>query len=352
LAISVTIFSAVFGDKQCENTLPDGTICGPSDYVAVADPSSCWQYYECDSGCVTHKVCEDDYKFDIAYAWCTFPYDVDCGDRPCEDENHCPDPRTTTTPEPPCTPEDQILDCSETGAGYFPDEYNCRYYWHCNKGESKGDHILCGNDEHGNPEMFDKNYMGCNFAEYTNCDGRPICDECNANCQDTSTSGPDCTPEDQQISCKDVGAGWFVDEFNCRRYWHCLNENADPEHILCPDDDQGNPEMFDPKYDGCNFAGLTECGERPVCDECNANCEDAGSGIDCGHDLDCSNKKDGWYADPYSCQKYWNCLNGNGKHEMCPNGLMYEPSRVQCDFPDRVNCGNRPSCNECDEGCP
>merc|ERR1712142_677169 len=59
--------------------------------------------------------------------------------------------------------------------------------------------------------------------------------------------------------------------------------------------------------------------------------------------------------DPYSCVKYWNCQGSTATHFQCPDGLMAkvdEPSGVQCDFPDRVNCGNRPPCNECDDDCP
>ena len=61
---------------------------------------------------------------------------------------------------------------------------------------------------------------------------------------------PDCTPEDQvlilypvtqiilypgdqKIDCSELGAGWHPDAFNCRRYWHCLKENSEPEHLLC-----------------------------------------------------------------------------------------------------------------------
>eukprot|EP00092_Neocalanus_flemingeri_P028293 GFUD01030724.1.p1 GENE.GFUD01030724.1~~GFUD01030724.1.p1 ORF type:complete len:369 (-),score=85.95 GFUD01030724.1:162-1247(-) len=352
---AVFLSGVLLAEKQCDDTLPDGTVCGATDYVTVPDPDSCWKYFECDSGCVTHQTCQDDYKFDEAYSWCTFPYDVECGDRPCDDSTHCPAPTTTTTPKPDCTPEDQIIDCQEAGAGYFADEYNCRKYWHCNKGESKGEHKLCPDDAHGNPEMYDLAYNGCNFAEYTQCGGRPICDECNANCEGTSTIPPDCTPADQGIDCKELGPGWFPDEFNCRRYWHCLNENSEPEHLLCKNDEHGNPEMFDLNYMGCNYADYTQCGQRPVCDECNQNCGPPGTTphpFDCGHNLDCSSRPNGWYADPYSCKKYWNCINGVGTHHICPDTLMYEPVKVQCDWPYSVTCGNRPPCNECDEGCP
>ena len=53
-----------------------------------------------------------------------------------------------------------------------------------------------------------------------------------------------------------------------------------------------------------------------------------------------------------SCVKYWNCLNGKGTHYMCEDGLMYDPVKNWCNYEDMVNCGSRPHCNECDEGCP
>ena len=83
------------------------------------------------------------------------------------------------------------------GAGYFPDEYNCRKYWHCIRGTDTPKHIMCPDDADGNPEMFDLVFNGCNFDYLTHCDGRPVCDECNDNCEATPTDAPDCTPEDQ-----------------------------------------------------------------------------------------------------------------------------------------------------------
>jgi len=321
----------------------------------VPDPDCCWKYYECNNGCVTHEECEGNYKYDALFSWCTYPNDVDCEDRPCNDETHCPEPPTTTTEKPDCSPPEQWVDCTETGAGWFQDEYNCRAYWHCPKSDNiDREHLLCDNDEHGNPMMFNTLYMGCDFEDHTQCGGRPKCDECNSNCEGTSTTASDCIPPEQKISCKDVGAGYFPDEYNCRYYWHCTTETADAQHVLCPNDDEGNPEMFDLVYNGCNYEDLTECGKRPVCDECNQNCGTTGttpSPIDCGHPLDCTNKEDGWYPDPYSCKKYWHCSAGTGQHMICDLNYMYEPVKIQCDLPERVNCGNRPPCNECDEDC-
>merc|ERR1712142_1406252 len=263
---------------QCEDTFPDGTACGAGDSILKPDMDSCWKYYECDDGCVKHVTCEEDYKYDIPYEWCSPPRDVDCGERPCNDAVHCPEDLTTTTKEPPCIPEDQIIDCraDEYGPGYYPDEYNCRAFWHCNKGESLGEHILCPQkSDDPKATMFDTTYMGCNFPEQTQCGGRPICYECNDECEATPTTPPDCTPDNQHIECEDPGPGWFPDEFNCRAFWHCLSEESTPEHRFCPEpNNDPKATMFNPRYNGCDFPENTICGQRPICDQCNENCED------------------------------------------------------------------------------
>ena len=82
--------------------------------------------------------------------------------------------------------------------------------------------------------------------------------------------------------------------------------------------------LYDLQYNGCNFAEQTDCGERPICDECGENCRDQ----ECGHRLDCSGRQDGWYPDPFSCPKYWVCTAGRAIHQSCPQGktLFTRPS--------------------------
>ena len=64
----------------------------------------------------------------------------------------------------------------------------------------------------------------------------------------TTTTSPDCSPPEEYIDCSVVGAGWFPDTENCRRFWHCSAPDSQPEHLLCPDDQDGDPEMFDLAY--------------------------------------------------------------------------------------------------------
>ena len=98
-----------------------------------------------------------------------------------------------------------------------------------------------------------------------------------------------------------------------------------------------------------------DCGERPICDECDNNCgtttSDGPTEGDCGHFMDCSDMEDGWYPDEYNCRKYWHCSGGHGQHMMCRDDLQYNPDNIQCDFDDRVDCGDRQVCDNCDENC-
>merc|ERR1711988_2101924 len=103
---------------------------------------------------------------------------------------------------------------------------------------------------------------------------------------------------------------------------------------------------------GCNYLAQTQCGDRPMCDECDNNCGTTVTTTpDCGHVMDCTDLEDGWYPDLFNCAKYWHCDAERGTHFLCPNGLVYEASKVQCDYPDRVDCGSRPTCDSCDENC-
>ena len=102
--------------RQCDETFPDGVACDENaEDVTQADPENCWKYYKCHGGCVTHETCEEDYKYDDRFQWCTYPHDVDCGDRPCDDPHHCPAPTTIPTTTEDCSPPEQKINCTETG---------------------------------------------------------------------------------------------------------------------------------------------------------------------------------------------------------------------------------------------
>ena len=99
-------------------------MCGPTDFVELEDATSCYHYYLCDEGCVSHETCPAGQRFSSLYSYCNWSEEVDCDGRPCDDPAHCPS--TSTSTEEPCLPPDQVVDCSQLGPGIFPDHNNCR----------------------------------------------------------------------------------------------------------------------------------------------------------------------------------------------------------------------------------
>merc|ERR1711890_208268 len=91
----------------------------------------------------------------------------------------------------------------------------------------------------------------------------------------------------------ELGNGIHPDPWNCRKYWECVGPVG--THHPCPDDPKtGKPEVFDLVYYGCNYQEYTSCGDRPICDLCDENCEETPTTpADCGHKMDCTDLADG-----------------------------------------------------------
>jgi hypothetical protein len=245
----------------------------------------------------------------------------------------------STTTGPTTTPDcGHLLDCSNLTSGWYPDPYNCRKYWHCINGS--GEHLICRDDL-----VFNDVDILCDYPNRVDCGDRPVCDECDNNCVEPTTASPTVPDCGHQLDCSNMTAGWYADEFNCRKYWHCADGVG--EHFTCKDD-----MLYDPVHVWCDTPDRVECGERPICDDCDEGCEYQPTlPPDCDHPLDCTDMRDGWYPDPYNCRKFWHCEHGSGQHFTCDGTLLYDPQNVWCDFPNRVKCGDRPICDDCDDNC-
>merc|ERR1719481_1031207 len=64
--------------------------CYSSDFAEMyPDWNDCTSYYNCSYGCFEHKKCENDYLYYIEYKYCSHPTEIQCGERPCLDEDRC-----------------------------------------------------------------------------------------------------------------------------------------------------------------------------------------------------------------------------------------------------------------------
>jgi len=247
------------------------------------------------------------------------------------------------------------FECPEP-SGYFGDPQNCMKYYHCFNNRVE-EHLSCPFAD-GQQELYDANNVMCNWPDKVNCQGRPVCDANGQNCHEQEDGGGDDGGDDDggdfDFDCPQP-SGYFADPDNCIQYYHCFNGTVE-EHLTCPFA-QGKQELYDEANVMCNWPEMVSCGERPICDTQGENCHDqeGGGGDDDDIDFDCP-EDNGWFADPDNCIKYYHCFNGNPEqHLTCPiaNGIqeLYDPVNEWCDWPDRVECGERPICDANDENC-
>merc|ERR1712055_473084 len=53
-------------------------------------------------------------------------------------------------------------------------------------------------------------------------------------------------------------------------------------------------------------------------------------------------EEDGLYPDPEDCNKFYNCGHGTAWKQECQEGLVFNPNKGQCDFPDNYHCEGKP----------
>lgn len=58
---------------------------------------------------------------------------------------------------------------------------------------------------------------------------------------------------------------------------------------------------------------------------------------------DCAGQPDGTYIrDPYDCASFYTCDNGIALKQHCPKDLLFNTELNVCDYPQNVDCGDRP----------
>jgi len=164
-------------------------------------------------------------------------------------------------------------------------------------------------------------------------------------CDTTFPDGSDC-PQDASIHR-------MADPDDCTSYWWCsAPTNNCPTHRQCE-----RSYLFDPNLGLCADNRRVDCGDRPCLDPIHCPSEHPTTPspppttTPCDHTFDCKAAGDGWFGDEYNCRKYWHCYEGQGEHFTCRDNLLYNAELIQCDYPERVDCGDRPICGPCDEDC-
>jgi hypothetical protein len=140
---------------------------------------------------------------------------------------------------------------------------------------------------------------------------------------------------DHSFDCKASGDGWFADEFNCRKYWHCFEDEG--EHMLCPEG-----QLYDPVNVWCNWNYNVDCGDRPICGACDTDCEETTTRGPTTTHATCTHEctADGLFEEGCCENAYCQCFGGIGYVQHCSADLVFNTAVGTCDFQFNVPCCN------------
>jgi len=142
--------------------------------------------------------------------------------------------------------------------------------------------------------------------------------------------------------------GWFADPENCLKYYHCVGLTK--QRLTCPVADNGQQEHYDPEKNWCNYPSMVDCGDRPICDRDDQNCQQQTTTTEDPNAFHCP--ADGYFADPFNCRMYYHCFNGVAEeHLTCQANQLWSNEHGYCDWSNTVDCGDRPICDANGENC-
>lgn len=132
---------------------------------------------------------------------------------------------------------------------------------------------------------------------------------------------------------------------HCSQYFECYNGCATA--MACP-----AGLLYDEVQKWCGEAQKTNCGSRD-CDGLEGMCAAVTP-----EPLDVSCDGRLYWSDEDNCSKFYQCdAEGEALQMLCPvwtdgeTRLLWKEESFYCDFPENVECGSRPVCDENDDNC-
>ncbi|CAG4943345.1 unnamed protein product [Parnassius apollo] len=264
-----------------------------SEGILVAH-ENCNQFYTCSNGLPLVQSCPVNLLYNPYTEQCDWPDNVQCGDRVIPEDSDDGDSNSSG--------EESVGGDSESGGG-------------------NGDGISGGGGSDNN-------------------------NTCN------------CDPGEAPTICAADGSeGILVAHENCNQFYIC--SNGLPVVQSCPVN-----LLYNPYTEQCDWPANVQCGDRVIPEDCGNG--DSGSdggeneGGDSGSEsgdsdnnntCNCNPRKapsicavegsEGVLVAHENCNQFYTCSNGLPVVQNCPVNLLYNPYTERCDWPDKVDCGNR-----------
>ncbi|CAG9790986.1 unnamed protein product [Diatraea saccharalis] len=372
--------------------------------------NNCHKFYQCWDGKLVVHTCPSKLYFSVEENRCEWAIEVDCSGREVPEDNNDSDENDNEDKGNEgstcnCNPEEAPAICAAKDSnGELVAHENCNQFYICNEGAPVT--ISCP----GNL-LFNPYENKCDWPDKVQCDNRVIPD--GEDCDDNGNEGGDnggegngdndngdggngggtcnCNPEEAPAICQAEDSNdVLVAHENCNQFYVC--SQGAPVALSCP----GNL-LFNPYKNQCDWPDKVECGDRVIPDgeDCDDNSNEGGDngggdnggngggdnggngGGDNGGEGDGDNDNgDGGNGGgtcncnpeeaPAICQaedsndvlvahencnQFYVCSQGAPVALSCPGNLLFNPYKNQCDWPDKVECGNRviPDGEDCDD---
>ena len=341
--------------------------CNGKQNAKYSDKSYCNLYHQCTDGQLETKICPDGLLFSTSSQKCERNFNIDCGKRKALNFDRSAVPRSDFMHDyynSGLSPRiiNGSLECSLGADGYFADPEFCNLYHHCLAGVDYAEqcpHQLVWNDmkkmcdwqtsvnctgriipvAQGQTsfctDKADNKYADavyCNVFHHcvggidnlVRCDGQLQWNDREKKCDWESKvkCSAKMIPSDKKYNstfCISKPDGPYAHEEYCNVYHVC--ESGTDNIRQCP-----NQLFWDPKTKRCDWSGNVECTGRTLVT------------LSTDATLFCMERLDGVYGDPNWCNVYHNCLSGVDFKTKCPDGLIWNETKKDCDWSDNTQC--------------
>ncbi|XP_028173148.1 putative uncharacterized protein DDB_G0282133 isoform X3 [Ostrinia furnacalis] len=312
------------GPCNCNpNEAPEICAAEDSDGVLIAH-DNCNTFYVCGQGKPFPISCPSGLLYNPHKGVCDWPENVECGDR--------------------------VIPDGESGNGNEEsgNDNGGNDNGDSNNGDSNNGDSNNGGNDNGGSDNGDSNNGGSDNGGNDNGNG--------------NVGAGNCDPSQAPAICAaDESEGVLVAHEKCNKFYVCNGGN--PVTLRCP----GNL-LFNPKTDTCDWPENVDCGDRVIPNgESGGNDNEGGSNDnggsdngDAGNDSNDSGNNgpcncnpneapeicaaedsDGVLIAHNKCNEFYVCGGGKPFALPCPSGLLYNPHKGVCDWPENVDCGDR-----------
>lgn len=351
-----SIYESMFEvDRECE---------GIEGNQKFSDEKYCNMYHLCSNGAFKTLICPEGFLFSEFSQVCEEERKVACGARSALEFDHSNVPYFDSPYQRNPSPRvvNGTLECPLGQDGYYADPELCNVYHHCLAGVDYAEqcpHQLVWNDRKKMcdwqtnvnctgkiipvatgqtsfcTDRLDNKYSDpiyCNIFHHciggidnvVRCDGELMWNQKELKCDWESKvqcKGKMLPSEKHYNSTFCIGKpdGPYAHEEYCNVYHVC--ESGTDNIRQCP-----NQLFWDSELKKCDWSGNVECSGRTLVT------------LSTDTTLFCMERKDDIYGDPTYCNVYHNCLSGVDFKTKCPDNLVWNETKKDCDWSDSTQC--------------